>query len=84
MQVVTDSARAFLPLMELIDRDKELARLNKELAACRQNIASLQAKVSNESFVAKAPEKVVNDMRDKLANALEKQSKIEESIAALG
>ena len=84
VQVVTDSARAFLPLMELIDRDKELARLNKELAACRQNIASLQAKVSNESFVAKAPEKVVNDMRDKLANALEKQSKIEESIAALG
>ena len=84
VQVVTDSARAFLPLMELIDRDKELARLNKELAACRQNIASLQAKVSNESFVAKAPEKVVNDMRDKLANALEKQAKIEESIAALG
>ncbi len=84
VQVVTDSARAFLPLMELIDRDKELARLNKELEACEKNIASLEAKVNNESFVAKAPEKIVNDMRDKLAAALEKKSKILESLAALG
>ena len=84
VQVVTENARAFLPLMELIDRDKELARLNKELEACEKNIASLSAKVGNESFVAKAPEKVVNDMRDKLAAALEKKTKILESLAALG
>ncbi len=84
VQVVTDSARAFLPLMELIDRDKELARLNKELEACEKNIASLETKVNNESFVAKAPEKIVNDMREKLANAQEKKNKILESLAALG
>ncbi len=84
VQVVTESARAFMPLMELIDRDKELARLTKELDACEKNIASISAKVNNENFVSKAPEKVVNDMREKLAAALQKKAGIEESIAALG
>ena len=84
VQVITETARAFMPLMELIDRDKELARLNKELEACEKNIASINAKVGNENFVAKAPEKVVNDMREKLAAALQKKAGIEESIAALG
>ncbi len=84
VQVITETARAFMPLMELIDRDKELARLNKELDACEKNIASISAKVNNENFVSKAPEKVVNDMREKLAAALQKKAGIEESIAALG
>ena len=84
VQVITETARAFMPLMELIDRDKELARLNKELEACEKNIASISAKVNNENFVSKAPEKVVNDMREKLAAALQKKAGIEESIAALG
>ena len=84
VQVITETARAFMPLMELIDRDKELARLNKELEACEKNIASINAKVNNENFVSKAPEKVVNDMREKLAAAMQKKAGIEESIAALG
>ena len=43
----------------------------------------MSGKLQNESFVAKAPEKVVNAERDKLARAQEKLSKIEESLAAL-
>ncbi len=83
VQVVTHAARAFIPMMELIDREKELARLNKEKAQCEKDLASLQAKLSNEGFVNKAPEKVVNDIRAKHAAAAEKLAKIEESLKAL-
>jgi len=83
VQVVTDSARAFLPLMELIDREKELTRLAKEKAACEKEIEMFSSKVNNEGFLAKAPEKVVNDMREKLARAQDKLKKVEESLAAL-
>ena len=70
-------------MMELIDREKELARLNKEKAQCEKDLASLQAKLSNEGFVSKAPEKVVNDIRAKHAAAVDKLAKIEESLKAL-
>ena len=83
VQVVTHAARAFIPMMELIDREKELARLNKEKAQCEKDLASLQAKLSNEGFVSKAPEKVVNDIRAKHAAAVDKLAKIEESLKAL-
>lgn len=83
VQVVTHAARAFIPMMELIDREKELARLNKEKAQCEKDLASLQAKLSNEGFVNKAPEKVVNDIRAKHAAAAEKLAKIAESLKAL-
>jgi valyl-tRNA synthetase len=83
VQVVTHSARAFIPMMELIDRDKEMARLEKEKAQCEKDLQSLGAKLSNEGFVSKAPEKVVADLREKYTAAQAKLCKIEESIAAL-
>ncbi len=81
--IVTPSARLFIPMDELIDREKELARLNKEKAAVEKDIGIIGAKLSNEGFVAKAPEKVVEAERAKLASAREKLAKIEESLAAL-
>lgn len=84
VQVVTHAARAFIPMMELIDRDKELARLAKERANCEKEIASAAAKLANEGFVGKAPAQVVQKIRDTHAAAQEKLAKIEESIAALG
>ncbi|HJB39201.1 MAG TPA: valine--tRNA ligase [Candidatus Ruthenibacterium avium] len=83
VQVVTNAARAFIPMMELIDRDKELARLNKEKAGCEKEIASCEAKLNNEGFVGKAPEQVVQKIRDSYAAAKAKLAKIEESLAAL-
>ena len=83
VQVVTNAARAFIPMMELIDRDKELARLNKEKAGCEKEIASCEAKLNNEGFVGKAPEQVVQKIRDSCAAAKAKLAKIEESLAAL-
>ncbi len=84
MQVVTDSARIFIPMGELIDYDKELERLNKEKAACEKDIAIISGKLSNEKFVSKAPEAVVNQERQKLAKANERLQNILESIQALG
>lgn len=83
-QVVTHAARAFIPMMELIDREKEQARLAKEKAQCEKEIASMAAKLSNEGFVNKAPAHIVEDMRQKHAAAAEKLAKIEESIRNLG
>lgn len=82
VQVVTDAARVFIPMAELVDREKELARLAKEKAACEKDIAMLSGKLSNEGFVAKAPASVVEAERAKLEKRREHLAKIEESIAA--
>ncbi|NCC08495.1 MAG: valine--tRNA ligase [Clostridia bacterium] len=84
VQVVTHAARAFIPMMELIDKEKETARLAKEKAQCEKDIAMLGSKLDNAGFMAKAPEKVVADIKEKHAAAVDKLAKIEQSIAALG
>ena len=84
VQVVTHAARGFIPMMELIDREKELARLNKEKAAAEKEIGMFSRQLSNEGFVNKAPANVVEEIRQKLARSQEKLARVEESIAALG
>ncbi len=81
--IVTTSARLFIPMSELIDREKELARLNKEKASAEKDINMLTSKLSNEGFIAKAPAQVVENERAKLEAAKERLSKIEQSISAL-
>lgn len=80
---VTDSARLFIPMDELIDKDKELARLNKEKAKVQKDIDFLSGKLSNEGFLAKAPEKLVEAEKAKLAKAEDKMAKINQSIEAM-
>ncbi|MEG1757313.1 MAG: valine--tRNA ligase [Oscillospiraceae bacterium] len=82
VQVATDAARALLPLNELVDKDKEVARLNKELASCEKDIAALSSRLSNEQFTSKAPPAVIAQERDKLEKANEKKKNINESLAA--
>ena len=84
VQVITHAARGFIPMMELIDKEKELARLNKEKAAAEKDIAMFSRQLGNEGFVNKAPAQVVEEIRQKLARAEEKLARVEESIAALG
>ena len=81
--IVTPSARLFIPMNELIDREKELARLQKEKASAEKDISVINGKLSNAGFVAKAPAQVVEAEKAKLKTAEEKLAKIEESIAAL-
>ena len=83
VSAVTDSARLFIPLADLIDRDKEFARLNKELAACQKDIDIISGKLNNERFMAKAPEKIVEQEKEKLVRAKERMDNINESLKAL-
>ncbi|MDJ0739052.1 MAG: valine--tRNA ligase [Gammaproteobacteria bacterium] len=61
--------KVLIPLAGLIDKDAELARLEKEMAKKRQEIERIEKKLANPSFVDKAPEAVVQKERDKLAEA---------------
>ena len=79
VEVVTHAARIFIPLAELVDFEKELARIAKEKENCLKQIAMFEGKLSNEIFVSRAPEKVVNDHREKLAKAKALLEQLEES-----
>ena len=81
--VVTDSARVFMPMGELVDKEKELARLEKEKKAAEKDIQFLSGKLGNQGFLAKAPAQQIENERAKLAKAEEKLAKINESIAGL-
>ena len=84
VMAVTDSAKIYLPMGDLIDREAELKRLRKDLENCEKEIKSTEGKLANKEFVSKAPEKVVNVEREKLARANERLLKILESIRELG
>lgn len=81
-QVITDSARIFIPLDELVDKEKELARLENERKACDKDIAMVEQKLSSQGFIEKAPQNVVEAERAKLEKHKERMEKIVESIAA--
>ena len=65
---------------ELVDKEKELARLDKERAKVQKDIDFLSGKLSNQGFIAKAPEKLIEAEKAKLAKAEEKMAKIMQSI----
>lgn len=80
--VVTESARIFIPMDQLVDKQKELDRLAKEKKAVQKDIDFSQGKLNNQGFLAKAPAAQVEAEKAKLAKALDKMAKIEESIKA--
>ena len=67
VSVVTDNARMFMPMAELVDLEKEKARIEKELANAEKQLAAQIGKLSNQNFVTRAPEAVVNLEREKKA-----------------
>ena len=84
VQVSTHAARGFIPMMELIDREKELARLNKEKAKAEKEQAMFANQLNNPKFVERAPAALVEDIRNKYAKSQDKLANIEQSIKALG
>ncbi len=82
-QIVAEGVRAFIPTGELVDKDKELARLKKELQGVEKDIQIISSKLNNEGFVAKAPDNIIQQEKSKLAIALDKKEKITESLEAL-
>ena len=77
--VVTNDAKLYIPLEELIDFEKELARIEKEKANCLKQIAMFEGKLSNVAFVSRAPEKVVAEQREKLEKNRALLAQLEES-----
>ena len=73
----------FLPLLDLVDREKELERLNKEKTKLEGEILRVEKKLSNERFVSKAPEAVVNEERAKGVKYKEMLEAVLERIEAL-
>ena len=84
MQVNTPAARGFIPMMELIAREKELARLTRELAKAEKELATFENQLSNPKCGETAPAKLVEDGRAKQAAARDKLANIRQSIQALG
>jgi galactokinase len=64
--VVTSCAQCYIPMGELVDKDKEIERLEKELATVNSEFKRAEGKLNNESFVSKAPAKLVDAEREKV------------------
>ncbi|MEK5331969.1 valine--tRNA ligase [Lysinibacillus sp. FSL W8-0992] len=74
MTAVVTGAELFLPLVGLINLEEEIARLEKELEKWAKEVKLVTGKLSNEKFVSKAPEALVNAEREKLADYEEKHA----------
>ena len=83
VSIVTDAATVYIPLGDLVDFEKERARLTAELTRVRGEIARLTAKLANEGFVAKAPAAVVEAERVKLAKYRETETQLTDALAKL-
>ena len=83
IEVVTHAARVLMPLAELVDFEKELARIAKEKASAEKQLAGIENKLSNQGFIAKAPEAVVNGAREDAAKLRALIEKLDASAAAM-
>jgi valyl-tRNA synthetase len=79
-----NDADGFIPLEGVVDREAELARQKKEAEKIRGFITGHQRKLSNESFVAKAPPEVVDQVRETLATLEKQLANVEDIVRQLG
>lgn len=83
MTSVVTGAELFLPLEGLIDFDKEIARLEKELAKWTKEVERVQKKLANQGFISKAPEAIVEQEKQKEKDYLDKQAKVQARLNEL-
>ena len=83
VQLLIRGEVAALPLKGVVDFSAEKARLDKELAKAEGDIKRVDAKLSNEKFVANAPEEVVEEEKEKREAAVERKSKLIEALERL-
>ena len=81
--ITTADAKLYIPMGQLVDVAKEVARISKELDNAKKFLSSLESKLSNEKFVSRAPEAVVNAEREKAAKHRDLIAQLEQSLAAL-
>ena len=83
-QILVGEATVSMPLAGIIDMDAERARLAKDRDKAAKEIARIEAKLGNEQFMAKAPEEVVAEQRERLAEETQLRERIEAALARLG
>ncbi|MBP2298337.1 valine--tRNA ligase [Azospirillum picis] len=83
VQAVLDETTLVLPLEGIVDLDKEKARLSKEIDKLAGEIRKIDAKLSNEQFVAKAPEEVIEEQRDRREAADLARDKLQKALEML-
>ena len=83
VQIITDSATVFLPLSDIVDTEKEIARLEGEQKKLFGEIERLEKKLSNQGFVAKAPAAVVEGEKAKLEKYRENLEGVKAALAKL-
>ena len=83
VNIVVDGAQIYLPMSELVDKEKELARLEAEKKKLEGEIKRVEGKLNNAGFMAKAPEKLVAEEREKGEKYKAMLDKVLESIKAI-
>ncbi len=83
VSIVVKGGEMFMPLLDLVDREKELERLEKEKEKLEKEIERVEKKLSNENFVRKAPEAVVNEEKAKGEKYKEMLKAVEQRIVSL-
>lgn len=84
LAIVSGGATVYLPLTGMVDLAAERARIEKEIEDASAEVGRAEAMLSNESFVSKAPQKVVDVQRERLAAAQERLELLQRSLADLG
>jgi valyl-tRNA synthetase len=84
VQIITDAATIYLPLSDIIDFEKEKARLESEKKKLEGEIERIEKKLANQGFVAKAPAAVVEGEKAKMAKYRENLDGILTALAKLG
>ena len=81
--ITTSDAKLYIPMGQLVDVAKEIARISKELENAKKFLKSLEGKLSNEKFVSRAPEAVVAAEKEKAAKTADLIAQLEQSLAAM-
>ena len=82
-QIVVDEATIALPLRGVIDFAEEQARLDKELEKIAKETGSIEGRLANKGFVAKAPAEVIEETRQRLVDLQERKQKVLEAVERL-
>ncbi|WP_085900249.1 valine--tRNA ligase [Kiloniella majae] len=83
IQIVLDDATFALPLEGIIDAEQETARLNKEMEKTLEEIAKIDKQLSNENFVSRAPEHVVEEKKARREEFMSVKTKLDEALARI-
>jgi valyl-tRNA synthetase len=83
VSVVISGGEIFIPMEDLVDREKEIERLTKEKEKLEKEVERVVKKLSNEGFVAKAPEKVIIEEKEKQRKYQEMLDKVNERLNSM-